>query len=311
MSNSLDRRIYSFFKKGVFEDPLTLSAVRSLTIVGPLALTGALSLIGASTLAGTLTLGGKAVISPVGTLGVDNIAGVGIYSQNDATSFFQNTGNNKRSYLLRVQAYRPATLPMGNGVNGVDDAAIFGLYRSYAADAAYCQQRGLNVSVNHRGTTGGSIGNCMGTNASTSTALAGDCITLSLNNECYALSVAGLSGVLDLMHTHEGANAGGGEFILRLRNAKKNGSALGAFILFDTSLATTALSYGIDMNGASIGTAEIRLANGMVIKSVNTAVVDNDVTTLPASSIVVTSHNTGKGLLFVSDGSNLQQLALA
>ena len=254
---------------------------------------------------------GRLVIYPEGVLGTDNLAGVKIASANSSASFFKNTGNDKRSYLLRVEAYRPSTLPMGDGVHGVDDAAAYIYYRSYAADTAVCQQRGINASVNHRGASGGSIGNLISTNASTATALAGDNIALTLSNENYAASVAGASGVLDLLYTHEGANAGTANFLIRLSNRKKNGSATGAWILFEDALATTDLSYGLDMNGVGFGTAEIRLAGGMVIQSVATAVTDNDATSLPAGSIVLTSHNTGKGTLFISDGSNLQALANA
>lgn len=239
-------------------------------------------------------------------LGTDNAKGVFISSPNSSSSFFANTANSKRSYLLRVEAFRPSTLPMGDGIAGVDDAAIYAIYRSYANDAAYVQQRGINAQVNVRGTTGGSIGNLIGTNASTSTALAGDNITLTLSNENYAASVAGSSGVLDAIYTHEGANAVTDNFIIRARNAKKNGSAVGAFLLMDEPNATTGLAYGIDMNAITPGTADIRLAEGMVIRSVSTALSDADATTLPASSIVVTSNATGKGKIFVSDGSNLQ-----
>lgn len=80
------------------------------------------------------------------------------------------------------------------------------------------------------------------------------------------------------------------------------------------SIAASVLDYGVDLYSSEGGgyidnafaTADIRLAAGMVINSVTTAVSDNDATTLPASSLVVTSHNTGKGKLFISDGSNLQ-----
>ena len=250
---------------------------------------------------------GSAIQPAPAVLGTDNAKGVFIYSPNSSESFFQNTNNDKRSYLLRIEAYRPSTLPLGNGVNGVDDAAIYALYRSYAADTAVGIQRGINVLVNHRGTSAGTIvGSQIGTNVSTSTVVAGDVITMSANNECYAVSVGGVSGVMDLMYTHEGANPTGTEFGLRVRNAKKNGSARGAYIILDGHTSTTALSYGIDMAAAVMGTAEIRLTNNMVIQSRSTAVSDGDSTSLPISSIVLTSHNTGGGQIFISDGSNLQ-----
>lgn len=262
---------------------------------------------------GAYILGDGLTIVPTGTLGTDNNKGVYIYSPNASTSFFKNTGNTKRSYLFRVEAYRPSTLPMGDGVGGVDDAAIFALYRSYAADKAYVQQRGLNVSVNHRGTSGGSVGNLISTNVSTSTTLTGDNIALTLSNENYAVAVGGVSGVLDCVFTHEGANATGGDFIVRLRNAKKNGSANGAYLALDDGTSTTALSYGIDMSAGTFGSADIRLANSICIVGLTTAITDNSTTTtLPEGSLAVTTNGTGKGVLYICDsGGKWQGLAQA
>ena len=257
---------------------------------------------------GSLSFESGAGIQPApAVLGTDNAKGVYIYSPNSASSFFANTANAKRSYLLRVEAYRPSTLPMGDGAQGVDDAAIYAIYRSYAADAAYTQQRGANIQVRHSGTSVGSMTGIMaGTNVSTSTTVSGDVLAAQLNNENYGVSTAGVSGVLDLVHTHEGANATTLEFGLRIRNAKKNGSATGAYIYLDDDTSTTEFSYGLDMDAAAPATADIRLANGMCIVSSAAAVSDGDATTLPASSIVLTSNNTGKGQIFISDGSNLQ-----
>jgi hypothetical protein len=55
--------------------------------------------------------------------------------------------------------------------------------------------------------------------------------------------------------------------------------------------------------------ADIRLYNGLTIKSLTTAVTNLDSTSLPAGTMVVTSHATGVGKMFISDGSQLKQLA--
>ena len=55
--------------------------------------------------------------------------------------------------------------------------------------------------------------------------------------------------------------------------------------------------------------ADIRLYNGLIIKSLTTAVTNLDSTSLPAGTMVVTSHATGVGKMFISDGSQLKQLA--
>lgn len=267
--------------------------------------------------AGTV-VNGKAVIAattgptswyPVSS-GTDSAAGLYLRALNDATSFFTNQ-TSLRSYLLYVNGNRPSTKPLGAGAEGVDDASVRVIYRSYAADGANVQQRGINVQSRHSGTSGGSIGNLISTNSSTSTSLSNDNVALTCVNENYSPATGGVSGVLDLVYLHEGADPTGTEFGLRIRNQKKNGTVRGAYITFDKSTSTTALAYGIDMNDGEYGTADIRLAEAMVIQSLSTAVSDNDATSLPASSLVVTSHNTGKGTLFISDGSNLQALALA
>ena len=76
-------------------------------------------------------------------------------------------------------------------------------------------------------------------------------------------------------------------------------------------------SYGVDLNTSTIdsalplhfSSADIRLNNGLMLKSVTTAVTDLDATTLTAGTILVTSNATGLGKMFISDGSNLKQLA--
>ena len=77
--------------------------------------------------------------------------------------------------------------------------------------------------------------------------------------------------------------------------------------------------YGVDLQFISTGvaastqpfkTADIRLNNGLLIKSVTTAVTNNDATTLPAGTVVMTSHATGLGKMFISTGANLKEVAL-
>jgi hypothetical protein len=246
---------------------------------------------------------------------IDNDVGLYVYSPNDATtSFFTSTNNYNRQYLLRVQGYRNAAYPMGDAVHGNDDAAIFCYYRSYAADTATCMQRSMNIGLNHRGTSCGTLQACsIGVNASTSTAVSGDVLVAVLNNENYAPSTGGVSGVLDLIHTHEGPNAAGGEFGLRIRNAKKNGSATGAYIALDDGTCTTEFSYGLDISEADPATADIRLQNSVCIVGLTVAVTDNvTTTTLPEGSLAVTDNATGKGTLFIADsGGKWQALAQA
>jgi len=72
-----------------------------------------------------------------------------------------------------------------------------------------------------------------------------------------------------------------------------------------------AFDYGVDLyTENALGgydVADIRLSNQQVIKSLSTAIIaDTTVTTLPAGSLGTTSHDTGKGIWFVSDGAKWQ-----
>jgi hypothetical protein len=204
--------------------------------------------------------------SPIST-GLDNAAGLLIDAANDTTSFFTN-GGALRSYLLRVYGRRPATSPLGAAGEGVDDAALYLMYRSYAADGAGVQQRGLNAQVRKDGASGGSMGNLIGTNAQGACTLAGDCVTLTLSNEEYAAATGGVSGALDMVHTHEGANAAGGEFGVRIRNAKKNGSAIGSFVkIQNDASATTSFKHGMDMQGVAAAGGVSTLVGDIVLGS--------------------------------------------
>jgi hypothetical protein len=204
--------------------------------------------------------------SPIST-GLDNAAGLLIDAANDASSFFSN-GAGLRSYLLRVYGRRPAAFPLGAGGEGVDDAALYLIYRSYAADGPNVQQRGLNAQVRKDGASGGSMGHLLGTNAQPAVTLAGDCVVLTLSNEEYAAATGGVSGELDMVHTHEGTNAGGGEFGVRIRNAKKNGSQAGSFLKIQNDpSATTSFKHGIDMQGAAAAGGVSTLLGDIVLGS--------------------------------------------
>jgi hypothetical protein len=194
--------------------------------------------------------------------GTDANAGLYIRALNDATSFFTNQAA-LRSYLLYLNGNRPSTKPLGAGGEGVDDATIRAIYRSYAADGANVQSRCLNVAARADGTTGGSVGNLIGTNVSTATTLSNDEIALSLVNENYAAGTGGVSGGLDVTHLHEGPNATGGEFGIRVRQQKKNGSQTGAVlraqndVLGAAHASATFWKYGLDLSGIAATAANV------------------------------------------------------
>ena len=94
------------------------------------------------------------------------------------------------------------------------------------------------------------------------------------------------------------------------------GAAYGVGMI--NSTANSGFDYGLDLQFFNSGVpntthpfkqADVRLNNGVLIKSVDTAVVDGDATTLAVGTVVLTSHGTGTGLMFISNGSILKQLA--
>ena len=78
---------------------------------------------------------------------------------------------------------------------------------------------------------------------------------------------------------------------------------------FDYGLDLQFLDTGIPSSTQPFKAADVRLNNGLLIKSVTTAVTDGDATTLAIGTVVLTSHATGVGLMFISNGSILKQLA--
>jgi len=78
------------------------------------------------------------------------------------------------------------------------------------------------------------------------------------------------------------------------------------------SNADTDVVNGINMTGSSYSGSDIILSNGLSIIALTTAVTANDTTTtVTAGSMAITSNATGRGKLFVSDGSKWQYMAVA
>ena len=88
------------------------------------------------------------------------------------------------------------------------------------------------------------------------------------------------------------------------------------------STAGSGFQYGLNLemlnivNGpagapnVAFDTADIRLNNGLLIKSVTSAVANNDPTSLAPGTVVMTSNATGLGKMFIVDSNNvLKQLA--
>jgi hypothetical protein len=74
----------------------------------------------------------------------------------------------------------------------------------------------------------------------------------------------------------------------------------------------TGSAVATDIEADSIVTGTFEFSNGLQIVSLSTAITANStVTTAPAGSIGITSHATGVGKLFISDGAKWQFAVVA
>jgi hypothetical protein len=85
------------------------------------------------------------------------------------------------------------------------------------------------------------------------------------------------------------------------------GTVKGLFVeVVNDGTATTVLGIDIGSDG-TVPTADIRFSNGQYFVALTTAITPNVTTTsAPSGSIGITSHATGIGYLFMSDGSKWQ-----
>lgn len=91
------------------------------------------------------------------------------------------------------------------------------------------------------------------------------------------------------------------------------GDLIGAFVEVVNDGTVTGKTIGIKI-GKDTGTltADMIFSNGAYLVTLTTAITANSTaTTVPAGSIGITSHATGVGKLFVSDGSKWQYMAVA
>lgn len=95
--------------------------------------------------------------------------------------------------------------------------------------------------------------------------------------------------------------------------ATVGGDLIGAFIETVNDGTVTGNTYGLKL-GKDTGTmtADIVLTNGLHIVALSTEITANSTaTSAPAGSIGITSHATGVGHLFASDGEKWQYMAVA
>jgi hypothetical protein len=154
-----------------------------------------------------------------------------------------------------------------------NDALIRGSYSNYAANDANFIMRGINTSITNRG--GGSLGITEAANISSANRIKGTSPQLRgmmLSVENYGVVATQFSGLTVAMK-NEAAKATL-EYGIKVQNDNNSlATALDAAYMVRSSagLANAGFQYGLDMNGATIGTAELRTSVGNNIYSGNGA----------------------------------------
>jgi hypothetical protein len=251
-----------------------LNVFQKSSLKGPISNTGAFTNVGAMSNTGAFTNVGAMVNT--GTLGVTGLSTLtGGFLVNPSTRTASDayvyitkiTGNvhtggaATKTYSLGILTDRPSGSPASGDSN---DALIRGSHNNYAANDTNFIMRGINMSLANR--SGGVLGfldNALG-NQNKSGGTVGSITGLTVTPENYG-TVSDLFGGVDVVMKNEGAVATS-EFGVRVRNLNNSlGTAVGAGYLLSDTGANIGFTYGADFNGATIGTADLRLHSGDTI----------------------------------------------
>ena len=169
--------------------------------------------------------------------------------------FFRG-GAAQKTYMLYVGGDRTSAHVATGDSN---DALIRANHNNYAANDTNFIMRGINVSLTNR--SGGTIGrmeNSLGVQGKSGGTIT-NLIGLTVTPENYG-TVSTLFGGIDVVMKNEGAVATT-EFGIRLRNENNSlATAVGSAVLVADTGANVGWNYGLDMGGASIAKAEVRMA---------------------------------------------------
>ena len=207
-------------------------------------------------LSGGGTIGNATILIPVRASG-SYAYGVKI----DSDTFFTG-GAAEKSYMFQVGGDRTVS----NAATGdSNDAIIKASSSNYAANDSNFILRGYNGTVNNR--SGGTLGRLEGAligAQNKSGATVPTLMGVTIVTENYGTSATLLGGI-DLYVRNEAAVATT-EFGIRITNDNRStASAVDAAIILANEATNTGFTYGIDMNGVEIATADIRLSGGAMI----------------------------------------------
>lgn len=179
-------------------------------------------------------------------------------------------GAAQKTYALGITVGRP---PTAIATGDSNDAIIRGAYSNYAKNDANFIINGINTTVSNR--NGGTLGILQGGNifagnrvGSTVPIVRG----LFLSAENFGLTTDEFSG-LTVSLKNEGAKATLEYGVKVLNDNNSLATAVDAAYMVRSSagLANAGFQYGVDMNGATIGTADVRLHTGSNVYSGNGA----------------------------------------
>lgn len=172
-------------------------------------------------------------------------------------------GAAQKTYAFNVAVNRPLASAASGDSN---DSVVKLSYNNYAANDSNFIIRGLNSGINNR--DGGELGILEGGSIGSQNKSGGIAPTLrglTVTPENYG-TVATEFGGIDIVLKNE-ANAATLTYGMRIRNIDASAQAAIQAALLLSNTATHGFLYGIDMNGATVETADIRLSAGIDILS--------------------------------------------
>jgi hypothetical protein len=251
---------------------------------------------------GIIALGGEVQINGVRR---SNVSGYEYFLNvtgdlTGSTSEGGTPGTGSKTRVILVEADRQSGVPVEVGdIEDVGMKIVIGNAADNSASGTGYVLRGIDAQAKNRET--GNITNVYGglisfqtdSGSTTSTAKA-----LEINSTANG-TINDLMIVADIRHFRQAATEPTVEYTLRVRNSSTSGSGADAGIYLESDYASLtapdSFDYGIDMNAATINTADIRLSNGATIANTSA-----DVLTITETEINVvgylTSDNNGSAI---------------
>jgi len=221
------------------------------------------------TTTGTLASGNQTVTGVVGITADARPSSDYAYFLNVDADEYMTGGVAQKTYMLGISGERP----LGSNATGdSNDAIIKAAYSNYAVNDANFILRGINMTVTTRsGGAGGRMDGAMIGSKCDSGGTMPTVLGAQIISENYG-TVATEFGGAEILLKNE-SNSATTTYGIKVRNAELSSQAAiqAAYLITDDS--TNGFGYGLDMNGITIGTADIRLNNGETISNATDGIV--------------------------------------